>query len=340
MKKNLNTFICGIMCLLVIVILVACANGDLQNPNSKNKNIFIMYTDSGFVENDSFKVDISTPICADLYSGNKYTLYMYLTITNKEFKTNTYKIKNVSIEKESTSAKYTVNYDDEVTIEAELNQSISLNSVIPSSINDEKYKLFFEINTYKFYYYLYEIPDEYREDRIVKYFINDNCVEWVTIKDKRPLGEMYVYDSEDNLSYCDTWYIDEKLKNPINSNSVVTSDISLYGSLDSNIKWMTTGSDAYSFISRINHVPSNGILVFPRTYKNKELCIGNFAIKDLNVKEIYIPNTVRVIYGGNFTGINNAKIYYEGSKSEWESLFTNQRQIYTTNVVYNTRYNG
>ena len=78
-------------------------------------------------------------------------------------------------------------------------------------------------------------------------------------------------------------------------------------------------------------------MTLPRTYLGKELAIGNFAIKNINVSKIYIPNTVHKIYSGNFTGLGDAIIYYEGTEAEWKSLFYSQSSIVTNNVVYNTK---
>ena len=104
------------------------------------------------------------------------------------------------------------------------------------------------------------------------------------------------------------------------------------------IKWSGLTGDRYSYISGINHIPSNGVLIIPEKYKNKDLAISNYAIKDVNLIKIYVPNTVRVIYSNNFKNINNATIYYDGTEEEWLSLFYSSSNIVTANVIYNVKY--
>ena len=103
---------------------------------------------------------------------------------------------------------------------------------------------------------------------------------------------------------------------------------------------MALSSETYSYVSGINYVPSNGVLIIPDKYQNKETCIYLNAIKDINVSKIYVPKTVHTIYLGNFTGIGNATIYYEGTEAEWKSLFLSSSSIVTNNVVYNTTHSN
>lgn len=315
---------------LFVLLLVSCSNGG----NSKMKNNIIIYTDSDPIEDDNMKLEFEKPSC---YGYNNYSFDLYVNVTNKEYKTKTYKIKNVELIKESTSAKYTVNYYDYIEIEAEMKSSFSFSSSIPSSISTDKYKLTFSINSYNITYYLYETPDELREDRTITYHILNNVVKTDTVKDGRTITNNYVYESSDNLYYCDTWYLDSNYKTKLTSSTIINGDTDLYGFESTNIKWSSLASDAWAFVNGVNHVPSNGILILPEKYLNKELAISNYAIKDINVSKIYIPKTVHRIYGGNFTGIGNATIYYAGTESEWKALFYSQSNIVTTNVVYNTK---
>lgn len=63
-------------------------------------------------------------------------------------------------------------------------------------------------------------------------------------------------------------------------------------------------------------------------------------IYHITVDKLYISKTVRLIYGGNFTRIGNANIYYEGTEEEWKALFYISSSVVTNNVHYNTKYNG
>jgi hypothetical protein len=215
--------------------------------------------------------------------------------------------------KESTGSEY-LNEDyfkTNLYLEAELTESIKLAFTIPTSTEKDNYKLVFEINNYEITYFLYGMPDELRIDRKISYFINEQLIKTDTVKDNRRLSSLFVYESRDNLLYCNTWYTDKEMKYKFNATTAITSDINLYGYPVSIFKWSTTPSDKYTFLNGVNHVPSNGILIIPETNQGKELCIGLYAIKGLSVTAIYIPKTVHTIYGGNFT---ECSFYIECSK--------------------------
>lgn len=341
MRKILKTFVALLELIIVVFSLAACdllLNDDLQNDTTdlkKNKNA-ILYIDKNTIENDHINIKLNEPGCYG--SNNNYMINLIITITNKEYKTNIYKIKNAEIIKESTNASYTVNYTEELSVDAEMSQITYFIAYIPNSIEDEKFKLCFELDSYKITYYLYETPDELREDKKVSYYIGDNLVYSEIIKEGRTIESPYIYEFDDGQNYCDTWYTDITCKKKFSLSNKISSDINLYGLKKSNIEWSLYSSNIYSQISGINHVPSNGVLVIPERYENREICIGLYAIRNINVRSIYIPKTVRVIYNGNFTGMVGTTIYYEGSKEEWEKAFYSSSSIYTTGVRYNTKY--
>ncbi len=346
MRKNMLKLIAIISILFMTVGLTSCdkssnSAADSGNTNQKGdlgSNEYVLYTDSDPIENDKVKIVPDKPSC---YGSGNYSLSLYFTITNKEYVTKEYEFKNIKLVKESTGAEYTARGYlglNKVSIEAELNKSFIITSTIPASINTDKYKLILEINEYKITYYLYDTPDDLREDMTINYYIDNSIVKTTTIKDGRTFTNDYVYESSDNLYYCNTWWLDSNRLTKISSTTVINENTNLYGYKFSNLKWATTSSDVYSFVNGVNHVPSNGTLVIPSYYSNKEICIGNFAIKDINVKKIYVPKTVHKIYTGNFKGIGDATIYYEGTADEWKALFSYSYDVVTNNVVYNTKY--
>ncbi len=322
--------------ILLFTMLVGCGS-DSSNVKSK----YVLYTDSDPIENNEIKIEIEKSYC---FGYDNYNVSIELKITNKTYKEKAYKIKNETVIKESTGAKYKVNfnwtYEGELIIEPELNSSIRLESTIPNSITTDKYKMLFTINNYQITYYLYETPDELREDRNINYFIDNELVFSSKVKDGRTVDSLYVYESADYTKYCDTWCIDRLYGIQFTSSTRVTSDINLFGVTKSCIRFSTTSTDLYTFVTAIDHMPSNGLLILPEKYLNKELCIGLNAIKNLNVSTIYIPKTVHVIYSGNFTGIASARINYAGTESEWKSLFFSSSDIVTKNVYYGIRFNN
>ena len=338
MKKNFN-FICLLIMFSLTMVLTSCGIENNGNQTNVNPNEYTLYTDNNIAENDSIKIEVDSRI-----SGyDNYSLTVTVKVTNKEYKTNSYDIKYYTLIKESTGATYTVGTMfsiPKLQIDAELSQSLSLSSTIPTSIKDDQYKMSFEVNEYKITYYLYETPDELRADRKISYNISGAIVHEETIKDKRKLETKYIYESNDNLYYCDSWYTDSNFKTQFNSYNPITEDTMLYGKTQSNVSWSTLYSDKYSFIGGVNHVPSNKILVIPSQYQGKDICLSNYAIYNITVDKIYVPKTVRVIYGGNFIRVGNAKIYYEGTEEEWKALFYISLDTVTDNVYYNTKYNG
>ncbi len=337
--RKLFIKICIILSIFIFPIsLASCNNDSNDGTNKTDSNVKDIYLDSDPIETDSFSLTLKSNYCTN-YSPD-YRLSVYFELKNKEYSTKTFSIKNTSLTKVSTNATYNVSYDKSFSVDAELTKSVSFTSIIPSQISVDEYKLYFELESLKITLYLYETPDSLRLDRTISYYINNQKVHTDTIKDKRKLDNTITYETPDNQYYCDTWYTDSTYKTKFSLNTSIANDISLYGITNSNIKWSTTTSDLYSFVSGFNHIPSNGILVIPSTYLNKELCINLYAIKDITVSKIYIPKTVHTIYSGNFTGIGKATVYYEGTEAEWESIFYSQSSIYKTNVIYNTKYSN
>ena len=333
MKKILLSIIS-----IFIIFLVSCSKEEniVDDETICGNAIDKFYIDDeGVFEERGIKLEINKPSCLGALN---YQLSIRVIITNGSYETKTFYVKNVRLVKEDTKAEYTVNYTKSSKLEVEMKSALNFSADIPSSINTDKYYLRFGIHDYcEIQYHMYERPDELRKDRTITYNIQNEVVKTDTVKDGRTINDVYTYESSDNLYYCNTWYLDSNRNTKFTNDTKITKDTNLYGFKSSVIEWRTSSSDLYSFVTAINHSPSNGILIIPETYMNKELCINLYAIRDINVSKIYIPKTVHVIYGGNFTGINNATIYYEGTEDEWKALFWSSSYIVTINVVYNTK---
>lgn len=315
---------------LFVLLLASC-----KTISNSSDSTITLYNDSKQYETEKFKLEIDGIFC---YKANSnYNLSISLILTNKELETELYSLTYVNVIKEDTNVKYDVSHDSLISLDAELSKKLLLTSTIPSHIDTDNYKLSFTLESIDFVLCLYEKPDELREDRTIRYHILNKVVKTDTVKDGRTINKIYTYESSDNLSYCSMWYLDSNYKTKLTSSTIINEDIDLYGIESSNIKFTTTSSDTWSFVSGVNHVPSNGILILPEKYLNKELAMGNYAIKDINVSKIYIPKTMHTIYMGNFKNIGNATIYYEGTEAEWKALFYSTSDIVTTNVVYNTK---
>lgn len=321
-----------VIILFLILILFGCS--DTSYPQTTSHSA-VIYTDSEKIDTESFTIEFSKPSCYGI--DKSYLLNVHFTITNKEYKTKSYTISNAKIIKESTSAKYEVRVETNFSVQAEMSKGITFSAGIPSDITSDNYKLSFKINSFNITFFLYETPDAFRTEHTVNYYIDNQLVYSTIIKDNRPIGSLYIYETADHLNHCSSWY--QKGTNvAISPSSLITQDTDLYGTITSNFNWSGITSDVYSYIMKVNYVPSDGILRIPETYQHKDIAISLYAIKDIKVSKIYVPKTVRVIFNGNFAGIGNATIYYEGSKSEWDASFYYSGDIYSKNVVYNTKY--
>lgn len=301
-----------------------------------------LYIDSEFPQNEEFAISYDTPSCYQ-NNNNEYELHISFKLLNKLYTTQKYKISDFIIIRNKTNASYSVTtnlFYSVLEIDGELSNSFTFRAVLPSSINDEEYDLKFKINSNEFLIHLWEMPDELREDEMVSYYVDGELVSTQTVKWKRTIRDSFLYETKNNEYYCNTWYKDEKCSNMFSFSTLITENISLYGKKRSSLNWATSSSDVYSFLYGINHIPSNKILVIPSTYLNKEICIGNYAIRNMILSKIYIPITVHKIYNGNFYGIGNATIHYEGNEKEWKKLFFLEGDIITKNVIFNSKYDN
>lgn len=330
-----KTFLSG---LISLFLLAGCSSNTIIS--DLNDNTKTLYADSNSIEFNNTNVLIEDYYCSTFFSEN-YNLSVRIKIKNCSYETVEYNIKNAILIKEDTNAKYSisVSMESRFSLEAELERKVVFNSSIPTDVKNDKYKLMFELNNQKIDLYLYETPDELRDDKIVSYSISDTIVKTITVKENREIPSLYLYESADHLFYCDTWYTDLTQKN----NSVfyrstkITDDITLYGIKKDNLNFYCSASETYAHLDGINHIPSDGVIVIPKMYLNKEISIGNYAICDISAEKIYVPNTVRKIYFGNFKNLGKTKIYYEDTKEEWEALFSSKSEVVTYNIEYNVK---
>ena len=327
MKKNI------LLPLIPLFILAGCTNGGSNQNSTKT-----VYSDKASVVDGNITISFTGLNEYKGFGSETYSVSFTLNLLSSNPKPVEYKIATPKFIRESNSAEYSVNMliMDPITLslECDIAKTYSFSTTLPTSIASENYYFTFKGNDVTYKYCLYETPDELRADRKVEYYISNKLVNTVTVKHKRKLTS-YVYEGSDNLTYCEKWCLDSNRKTGVGS-ITITEDIKLYGASESNLKWSYDNST----LNGVNHVPSNGILLLPETTAGKQYSIGNYAIKDITVKKIYIPKTITKIYGGNFTGIGSAIICFEGTEQEWKDLFYLSSNIVTKNVVYNSKYTG
>jgi len=316
-------------------------NSNLSTNDNKEINLFISDEKDDFstplnskYENEEIRLSFKAPKCR---KETNFSLEIEFEITNLTNQTKEYKIKDFKIIREKTNIEYTVNLSLQTAkLEPELTENFKVSSIIPASIQNNNYKLVLEINNYKIIYFLYDKPDELRKDKSVSFFIDDKIVDSIIVKENRTIPENFVYESSDNLYYCNEWYLDQNCKNKFTTSRLIKNDTILYGKLKSCFKWDYCSNNV-DFLSKVEHAFSNEILIIPRKHLNNDICLNSYAISDLKVNAIYIPKNIINIYPNNFRNINGASIYFEGSMEEWKTLFY-CCSVVTTNVRYNIKY--
>lgn len=314
-NKNLYSILPAITA--CFLFLAGCASNTPSTPS--NLGHHALYLDYSTVDTPSFIMEGLKPECKN--NTLNYSLNVSLQITNKDQKATEYFFKDPSLKDETLGGQYKVTTQNEkVTVDPGMTGDISFSSTIPLSITEHRYKLSFDMNGYEIDYYLYEMPDELRTGWKVNYYVSGTLVNTETVKDNKE-ADYYVYESSNGLSYCDTWYIDEAKTTTFNYPRVVKSDMNIYGDEAPCFGWEDIASSEYAHLSSINHVSLNKQLEIPRYHENKEIEIGYAVIKNLDIIYVLIPITVRRIESGNFQGLRDAVIYYEGSEEEWKEIY-------------------
>lgn len=313
---------------LILLFLTSCST----NPN----NSLSLYLDSDKVEIDSSEISISSCSCSQSRDSS-YSLSLDLLVKNLSYSTRKYQISDVTLLKESTNAKYTVSTRPYLYLEAEMKNTMSFYSSLPSDIKEDNYSLAFKLDNIKVNIGLYDSPDSLREDRKVNYYIDDKLVQTQIVKDKRKLSNLYTYEESSHSNHCSAWRLGSPTGTLVSKDTTVTEDMNLYGYTTSNFNWMTTSTDAFNFLQGINYIPSDRILVVPAKQNDKEICISMYGIQYCNFNKVYLPNTIHKIYSGNFNNRESSTIYYEGTSEEWAKLFFNKSDAFTDRVIFNTK---
>ncbi len=336
MKKTL-VFIFLVMVISSFLGLCACNYDNNNIPPIIEKHDIYLDAPEGVFENVSQKYSFAETIVST--NSNNKNLRINLTLTNLDIKSKTITIINPTILQEETNIKYNVSvlFGNTVELPYGIDKTIYFSVVIPESYKNVNYVLNFVMGD-TFNFYLYETPDELRKDCIVKYTVQDKIVETLTVKERRVLDSSYVWENSNHLHYCDKWYTNKELTIEFKKTDKVLEDIVLYGREISNVK--STYDSSGRYITGINYVHSDGILVVPENPMEDKVYLSNFAIKDNSaVREIYLPKTLKKIYYGNFENMPNlTKIHFAGTQNEWENIPTSSEIDESVVIVYDSSF--
>lgn len=335
--KLLKTFILTFIILLPTIFLVACGTKNGFDNKSNQDNTF--YYDNSNISINNINFNFS---CSETKIQNT-ELDVTITATNTLLKDQTINLDSLKVVNEETKVQYKYSgatFYGDITLQYNIQTNLYFNAYIPSSYLTENYYIMFNISGKTYRINLYETPDELRETHTVSFklfsYPNYNNVENISVKDNRKL-EKYIYECNDHLYYCDTWYTDEERTQEFNWNSKITRNIILYGFKFSTVQYSSSSSDRN--ISKIKHVPQDGILVVDN-FHGTNVYLLNYALYDNNnVKEIYLPKELKKIYNGNFSRMNNlTKIHFAGSESEWNAIENTSTIPSNVTVVFNSKY--
>lgn len=320
---------------LLFPLLVLSSCGGIGDSSKEELSVYLDYSKAS---TSQYSVRVSSA-SAHSYSTENYNFSISICIKNLTSETQVISFSNIKLIRESNGASYAINngYPSKISIDSEIESTVSFASAIPTSL-EENYYFSLDFKNINYKVYLYETPDELREDLTVSYVINRTIVHTETVKKGRTLPVNYVYDTNDHQNYASTWK--DTSGRQYSQGTKIEENVTLTGTIQENLKISTTSTDIYSFVNGINHVHSDGKVVVADKYQNKEVCLSNFAIyNNPQVKEVYFPKTLHKIYSNNFNGCGYLKkIYYAGTEDEWNAIQSSSTIPSGVNLVFNTSF--
>ena len=185
---------------------------------------------------------------------------------------------------------------------------------------------------------LYETPDELRPDRTISYSLDGKEIHKQTVKQGRKVKDVFVFESDDRNSYCDTWVLPSKSN--LAADTVVNEDLAVSGASKETLAFyeIYTTSDTPVALKTVNHVFRDGTVVVPQTYAGKTVTKISMSVfynlKDL--KTVYIPSTMTEISTSNFQSCPSlTTINFAGTKAQWDSMNIWQRALIPSSIQIN-----
>lgn len=337
MKKLFSAVAIVISC---IILLFCSACGGNQNNDETNKpqtDICGIYLDDGERIVDGISIKIS---CSERWvssTSENRDLRITFLLTNTATAEREIDLVDMELLHMESGVVYDLSPSSKISIKLQcgIEKQYTFSARIPISYQKAEYVLsFFADKDYEFY--LYERPDELRENRQVKFVLNNEVVHTLTVKKGRSISEMYIWENSNHLTHCAEWFMDDKYTTELLKTTKINEDITVYGKTSNNIR--SSYDSSGTCIWEIEYVSSDGIVVIPEGYMGGTIYISNFAIRNNNdIKEIYFPKGLRRIYSGNFEGVPNLqKIHFAGSEEEWKLIPTSSTIPSNVIMVYNS----
>ena len=214
-------------------------------------------------------------------------------------------------------------------------QVVDFNCELPVSYAQEKHNFSFQYLDKQLVFHLYERPDDIREKYDVTFVLGEGVSEVRQIPEGRsPID--YPWISEDYLMSASTFYSDAELSEEIDSEFVITGPTTLYCVPEQILDFEVIDEASYA-VSKVNFVPTNGEIVFPKTYDGKIVTKINdnvtSRLKKLNI--VYLPKYAEIAEN-NFTHHALSIIHFEGDEEQWKAI--NKSTISEDVVIFFNSY--
>ena len=198
-------------------------------------------------------------------------------------------------------------------------QIVDFTCELSAPLSQEHQNFSFQYLDKQLVFHLYERPDDVRTKYDVTFELSDGTKEVRKIPEGRsPID--YPWVSLDNLRSARAFYSDEEMTEKVDSEFVITGPTTLYCDPEQILNFTAIDETTYA-VSKVNFVPTNGEIVFPKTFDGKKVTkINEYVtngLKRLNV--VYIPKYTEIAEN-NFTHRALSIIHFEGSEDEWKAI--------------------
>jgi len=198
-------------------------------------------------------------------------------------------------------------------------QIIDFNCELPVSYAQENHNFSFQYLDKQLIFHLYERPDDIREKFDVTFVLGEGVSQVRQIPEGRsPID--YPWISDDYLMSAPEFYSDEEMTEEIDSEFVITGPTTLYCVPGQILDFAAIDESSYA-VSKVNFVPTNGEIVFPKTFDGKNVTKINDSVtarlKKLNV--VYLPRYAEIAEN-NFTHHALSIIHFEGDEEQWKAI--------------------
>ena len=335
---NSKSFVLFGLAALSLACLASCG------PSSPATDPIVVYQDMAEAKIDRLRVEI-----AGIYPNQSYSpaakgyrtriVFRFVNAGEGELEV---AVKDPSLTCEDDSTVYKVaGFPASEKLQSSKSTLVISDTVTPTPIGESRYSLAATINATKYVVHLYDKPDSERKDYNVVYKVGQAEVRSIKVKENRPIGQDYVYETPDHLSYCNVWknVADE----PVGSGTKVRADLTAYGQSKDNILFQSDSATECAATS-LDYIPMDRVVVVPKEHKGVSVSrIGDGFFFSKPAKEIYLPKSIKAIGERNFSCCTLLQtIHFEGTEEEWKAIDNASKENIPEGIAirYESIFNG